>query len=77
MSSTNTSIPPDQRMLADIAKMVARLVGQRLTRAEMCERLGVHRNTFVSKYMADPEFPKPGKDGKWLLEEVIDWEHRK
>lgn len=74
MSSTNTTA--DQRTLADIAKMMARLVGARLTRAELCERLGIHRNT-LARYMAEAGFPQPGKDGKWLLEEIIEWEHEK
>jgi predicted DNA-binding transcriptional regulator AlpA len=55
---------------------LARLAGVRLTRAEVCERLGVHRNT-LSAYMADKDFPTPGKDGKWLLAEVLEWEARK
>lgn len=54
----------------------ARLAGVRLTRAEVCDRLGVHRNT-LSNYIADKGFPKPGKDGKWLLAEVLEWEAQK
>jgi predicted DNA-binding transcriptional regulator AlpA len=54
----------------------ARLAGSRLSRAEVCERLQVHRNT-LRNYIADKGFPTPGKDGKWLLEEVIEWERRK
>lgn len=55
---------------------LARLMGARLTRSEVCERLGVHRNT-LRAYIADRGFPKPGKDGKWLLAEVVEWEARK
>ena len=55
---------------------LARLMGARLTRAEVCERLGVHRNT-LRAYILDKGFPKPGKDGKWLLAEVVEWEARK
>jgi hypothetical protein len=76
MSSTDTTHTQDQRLLADLTKMMAKLTGARLTRADLCERFGVHRNT-LARITADPEFPTPGKDGKWLLEEVIDWEHRK
>ena len=54
----------------------ARLAGVRLTRAEVCERIGIHRNTLTT-YMADKGFPTPGKDGKWLLAEVLEWEARK
>jgi predicted DNA-binding transcriptional regulator AlpA len=55
---------------------LARLMGARLTRAEVLERLGIHRNS-LRTYMADKGFPKPGKDGKWLLAEVVEWEARK
>jgi predicted DNA-binding transcriptional regulator AlpA len=54
----------------------ARLAGVRLTRAEVCERLGVHRNTLTS-YIQHKDFPTPGRDGKWLLSEVLEWEARK
>lgn len=54
----------------------ARIAGSRLTRAEVCERLQVHRNT-LRTYIAEKGFPTPGRDGKWLLEEVIEWERRK
>jgi predicted DNA-binding transcriptional regulator AlpA len=55
---------------------LARLMGARLTRQEVCERLGIHRNT-LRTYIADRDFPKPGRDGKWLLAEVVEWEARK
>lgn len=55
---------------------LARLMGARLTRAEVCERLGIHRNT-LRTYIAEKGFPTPGKDGKWLLAEVVEWEARK
>lgn len=55
---------------------LARLMGARLTRAEVLERLGIHRNS-LRTYMADKGFPKPGKDGKWLLAEVVEWEASK
>jgi hypothetical protein len=52
------------------------LVGARLTRAEVCARLRVHRNT-LQTYIAERNFPTPGRDGKWLLSEVIEWESGK
>jgi predicted DNA-binding transcriptional regulator AlpA len=54
----------------------AKLAGARLTRAEVCERLGIHRNT-LRTYITEKGFPTPGRDGKWLLEEVLAWEARK
>jgi predicted DNA-binding transcriptional regulator AlpA len=55
---------------------LARLMGARLTRQEVLERLGIHRNT-LRTYIMDKGFPTPGKDGKWLLAEVVEWEARK
>lgn len=49
--------------------------GTRLSRAEVCERLGIHRNT-LRTYLEERGFPKACRDGKWLLSEVIEWEHR-
>ncbi len=64
----------DQLTTAFVA--MAKVTGARLTRAEVCDRLRVHRNTLTA-YMAEKEFPKPGLDGKWLLAEVVEWEARK
>jgi len=57
----------------DIATL-ARIRGDRLTRSDVCERLGVHRNTL--RTYIERGFPPPGKDGKWLLSDVIEWEMR-
>lgn len=59
--------------LTKAVQLFAKLAGVRLTRAEVCERLGVHRNTLRS-YIAEKDFPKPGRDGKWLLSEIVEWE---
>lgn len=59
-----------------LERTIARLVGDRLTRAQVCERLGIHRNT-LSAYIRDRDFPTPGADGCWLLAEVMEWESRK
>ena len=55
---------------------MARVTGARMTRAEVCERLRVHRNTLAA-YIAERDFPTPGRDGKWLLAEIVEWEARK
>ncbi|MDM0007898.1 hypothetical protein QTI51_24595 [Variovorax sp. J22G73] len=52
---------------------LARSGGARLTRAEMCERLGVSSNTLTARIRRG-DVPTPGKDGKWLLAELIEWE---
>jgi predicted DNA-binding transcriptional regulator AlpA len=62
--------------LTSAVQFMASALGQRLTRAQLSERMGVHRNT-LAKLMKDPTFPLPGKDGKWLLSEIVEWETRK
>lgn len=49
----------------------------RLTRQQFAERMGVHRNTLSNMLARDRSMPRPGKDGKWLLSEVMDWEIRR
>lgn len=68
-----------REQLAALTSAVAhslRMQGTRLTRADVCDRLGIHRNT-LRTYINDKGFPTPGKDGKWLLAEVVEWEARK
>ncbi len=52
-------------------------LGGRLTRQQFAERMGVHRNTLSNMLARDRSMPRPGKDGKWLLSEVMDWEIRR
>ena len=59
--------------LTSAVQFMASALGQRLTRPQLCTRLGVHRNT-LTKLIKDPTFPTRGKDGKWLLSEIIEWE---
>lgn len=57
-------------------QLLASVVGARLTREQLAERLGVHRNT-IPRWMAeDATFPRPDRYGKWLVSEVIEWEQR-
>jgi predicted DNA-binding transcriptional regulator AlpA len=74
--SSETAILERLDALTQGLAALARLMGARLTRQEVLERLGIHRNTLRS-YILDRGFPKPGKDGKWLLAEVVEWEARK
>lgn len=70
---------PDAAILARLDALtsavanLAKIHGARLTRAEVCERLGIHRNT-LRTYIESRGFPAAGRDGKWLLSEVIEWE---
>lgn len=79
MSDTEALTQQVQQLTATVQsfqQLLASVVGTRLTRDQLAERLGVHRNT-VPKWMAqDPTFPKPDRYGKWLLSEVIEWEQR-
>lgn len=50
--------------------------GTRLTRAELCTRFGIHRNT-LTRYMRDKGVPPPCRDGTWLRSEIIEWEARR
>jgi hypothetical protein len=59
--------------LTQAVEHLSSLVGARLTRAEVCARLRVHRNA-LKTYLNERGFPTPGRDGKWLLSEVIEWE---
>jgi len=49
------------------------MLGSRLTRAQMLERLRVSSNTLTAG-VRDGRYPSPANDGKWLLSEVIEWE---
>ncbi len=60
-------------LLTNAVQALSTQMGARLTRAQLSERLGVHRNT-LARRLAEPGFPLPGKDGKWLLSEIIEWE---
>lgn len=55
---------------------LSRLVGDRLTRAQMCDRLGISGKTLTDRVRRG-DVPTPGKDGKWLLSEVVEWESGK
>lgn len=58
-----------------LEQMIARLHGERLTREEMCERLRISSNTLTAR-VRKGDVPTPGKDGKWLLSEILEWESR-
>lgn len=64
------------KQLTSAMTYMAACLGTRLNREQMCERLGVHRNTLASRMKQDRTFPRPGTDGRWLLSEVIEWEQR-
>lgn len=60
-------------LLTDAVIRMSASTGQRLSRAELCTRMGIHRNT-LSKRLTAGGFPTPDKNGRWLLSEIIEWE---
>lgn len=54
---------------------IARLLGDRLSRERMCERLQISGKTLTDR-VRRKVVPSPGEDGKWLLSEVMEWESR-
>lgn len=62
--------------MASAMQLMATMLGTRLDRGQLAERMGVHRNTLSKRLHTDRDFPTPGRDGKWLLSEVIEWEQR-
>lgn len=60
--------------LASTIQTLTQQTSHRVSRAELCERQGVHRNTLATRLKADRTFPRPGPDGKWALADVVAWE---
>lgn len=70
---TETAMMQRIEQLTTAVQSLTAMMGTRLSRKQLCERLGIHRNT-LARRMTEPGFPLPGSDGKWLLSEVIEWE---
>lgn len=62
--------------LTDAVAQLARVHGKRLTRADICERYGFHRNT-LARRIESGAFPRPTKEGDWLLADVVEWEAKR
>lgn len=48
------------------------VLGRRLTRAELCERIGKDSHT-ITRWIRRGTFPAP-KGGAWMLADVVAWE---
>jgi hypothetical protein len=59
--------------LTKAVQHLAQVNGARLTKAQLADRMGCHRNTLRSR-VEIKGFPRPCADGKWLLSEIIEWE---
>jgi len=57
-------------------QLIFKLVGTRLTREEMADRLRISTKTLLA-YTREGKVPTPAADGKWLLSEVLEWEAKK
>ncbi|MFN7155046.1 MAG: helix-turn-helix transcriptional regulator [Acidovorax sp.] len=73
---TDTALLHRLEKMTSAMQLMAAMLGTRLDRAQLADRLGIHRNTLRQRLASDTSFPRPGKDGKWLLSEVIEWEQR-
>lgn len=73
---TEAAIAERLDALTQAVILMAKNQGTRLTRAQMCERLGVCSKTLTNRMRAG-DIPTPGTDGRWLLEEVLAWESRR
>ncbi len=65
-----------RRSLGDLAfavEVICDQQGEWMTRAQLCERLGVGSRTVTSRVRAK-SIPAPAADGRWLREEVVQWE---
>lgn len=60
--------------MASAMQLLAQALGTRLTREQLAQRLGIHRNTLRLRLQQDTRFPRPGSDGRWLLSEIVEWE---
>lgn len=71
---TDAAIAHHLQVLTSAVLALTAQAGKRITRAELCERQGIHRNTLLRRLQQDATFPRPGPDGKWALSDVVAWE---
>jgi len=86
MKMQDTGNPPDlpesgailSRLdkLTSAIHLLAQTTGTRLTREQLAQRLGIHRNTLNNRLRQDRRMPRPGADGRWLLSEIVRWEQQ-
>lgn len=76
LNMTEAQLVEQVNKLTSAVQFMASMLGTRLDRGQLAERMGVHRNTLTKRLITDRSIPRPGKDGKWLLSEVIEWEQR-
>lgn len=62
--------------LKEAVMLLARVKGERLTTAQVEERIGRTRQT-ITAMVRRGDFPSPCKDGRWLLSDILEWEEGK
>lgn len=72
---TDQAIIQELHHLRQAVVTLTQFIGPRLTREQVRERLGVSNPT-LNKRIELGQFPRPGKDGRWLLSEILEWERR-
>lgn len=72
---TNPEIASHLQSLTQAVILLSDQLGARLDSAQLCARIGCHRNTLVN-LKKDPAFPSP-VGSKWLLSDVLEWEKSK
>lgn len=72
---TEAAIAEELRSMRETINTLVRYIGPRLTREQVCLRLDISRNT-LTRRLEQGQYPRPGKDGKWLLSEILEWEAR-
>lgn len=75
MTATESQLIAEVRQLKSAVQFMASMLGTRLDRGQLADRMGIHRNTLAKRLTSDPTFPRPAADGKWLLSEIVEWEH--
>ena len=60
---------------AAVEQLTHVVLGKRLTRAEVCDRIGRDTHT-LTRWVREKRFP-PSIGGKWLLADVVEWERSK
>lgn len=59
--------------LKEAVTLMARIKGERLTTAQVEERIGRTRQTIMAMVRRG-DFPEACKDGRWLLSDILEWE---
>lgn len=75
LNQTLQQLTAQVAILSNALVHMARTNGDRLTRAQVCQRRDVCSKTLTAMVRRG-DFPTPGTDGRWLLAEVVEWEAR-